>query len=131
MTALTLVFVNTSGRPMNFYGTVYGPGELVVGMEDEANVSTVVAAGAVAPVVLESLPESVQSEYNEAVEEYRTPPAPTVAPDPEPDPAPVVEADEEMTKEELYEMAQELDIPGRSNMTKEELAEAVAAATAS
>src|SRR4051812_26304458 len=30
------------------------------------------------------------------------------------------------TKEELYERAKELDIDGRSNMTKEELAEAIA-----
>jgi hypothetical protein len=32
---------------------------------------------------------------------------------------------DELTKEELYQMAQELDIPGRSQMTKEELKEAV------
>ena len=32
---------------------------------------------------------------------------------------------ESLTKEELYELAQELDIPGRSNMTKEELAKSV------
>jgi cation transport regulator ChaB len=30
------------------------------------------------------------------------------------------------TKQELYERAQELDIPGRSEMTKDELAEAIA-----
>ena len=30
------------------------------------------------------------------------------------------------TKDELYERAKELDIDGRSNMTKEELAEAIA-----
>jgi cation transport regulator ChaB len=30
------------------------------------------------------------------------------------------------TKQELYERARELDVPGRSNMTKEQLAEAVA-----
>ncbi len=32
----------------------------------------------------------------------------------------------DLTKEELYEKAQEADIPGRSSMTKEELAEALA-----
>lgn len=32
---------------------------------------------------------------------------------------------DQLTKEELYEMAQELDIPGRSHMTKEELKEAL------
>jgi hypothetical protein len=32
---------------------------------------------------------------------------------------------DELTKEELYQMAQELDIPGRSQMTKDELKEAV------
>ena len=30
------------------------------------------------------------------------------------------------TKQELYERARELDVPGRSDMTKEELAEAIA-----
>lgn len=34
---------------------------------------------------------------------------------------------EESTKEELYEKAQELDIDGRSSMSKDELAEAVEA----
>lgn len=132
MDALTLVFVNTSGRPMNFYGAVYGPGELVVGMEDERNVSSVMSTGAVVPVVLESLPSDVQSEYADAIEAYRTPAA---APEPEPveevESATEVEEATEMSKEELYELAQELDIPGRSNMSKEELAEAVAAAMAS
>lgn len=32
---------------------------------------------------------------------------------------------DQLTKEELYEMAQELDIPGRSHMTKDELKEAL------
>jgi hypothetical protein len=32
---------------------------------------------------------------------------------------------DELTKEELYQLAQELDIPGRSQMTKDELKEAV------
>lgn len=40
------------------------------------------------------------------------------------------ELEEEHTYEELYELAQELNIKGRSSMTKEELAEAVAAAQA-
>jgi hypothetical protein len=35
---------------------------------------------------------------------------------------------DEFSKEELYELAQELDVPGRSHMTKEELKEAVASA---
>lgn len=80
MDALTLVFVNTSGRPMNFYGTVYGPGELIVGMEDERNVSSVMSAGSVVPVVLESLPSNVQSAYTSALEAYRKPAAPAPAP---------------------------------------------------
>ena len=37
-------------------------------------------------------------------------------------------ASDEPTKAELEERARELDIPGRSKMTKDELAEAVAAA---
>jgi len=35
----------------------------------------------------------------------------------------------ELTKEELYEKAQEADIPGRSEMTKEQLVEALGAAS--
>ncbi|MDQ1491575.1 MAG: hypothetical protein QOD57_2536 [Actinomycetota bacterium] len=35
---------------------------------------------------------------------------------------------DELSKEELYEMAQEMDIPGRSQMTKEELKEALSSA---
>jgi hemerythrin superfamily protein len=42
---------------------------------------------------------------------------------------PATEADG-MTREELYEQAKELDIAGRSSMSKEELAQAVAAAGA-
>ncbi len=34
-----------------------------------------------------------------------------------------------MTRDELYEQAKELDITGRSTMSKDELADAVAAAT--
>ncbi len=34
----------------------------------------------------------------------------------------------EMSKDDLYEEAQRLDVPGRSKMSKDELAEAVAAA---
>ena len=40
-----------------------------------------------------------------------------------------VEGLKELTREELYEMAQKQDIPGRADMTKEELAEALAAGT--
>jgi hypothetical protein len=36
------------------------------------------------------------------------------------------EADGGRTKQQLYERAKELDIDGRSNMSKEELAEAIA-----
>ena len=133
MAALTLVYVNTSGRPFNFYGTVYEPGELIVGMEDEANVSAVVSQGAVHPVVLESLPSDAQDAHVAALEAYRAPKAPKAPEAPAaPEEAPAASGEEqEMSKEELYEMAQELDIPGRTKMSKEELAEAVAAATAS
>ena len=40
-----------------------------------------------------------------------------------------VDDDEEPTKQELYEQAQELDISDRSTMNKEELAQAVAKAS--
>lgn len=42
----------------------------------------------------------------------------------------MTEHDDDVTKEELYEEAQELDVEGRSKMNKAELAEAVAAAEA-
>ena len=62
----------------------------------------------------------VEEEVAEApVEE---PPAPEEEPEDDP---------EEMTKEELYDLAQEYDIPGRSSMSKEELLEAVEAYEAS
>jgi hypothetical protein len=43
----------------------------------------------------------------------------------------VIEADAEATKPELVERAQELEITGRSNMTKDELARAIARAESS
>lgn len=47
---------------------------------------------------------------------------------PAPDPKPQVEVEgklDVLTKDELYEMAQEHDIPGRSSMTKDELIQAL------
>lgn len=75
---LTIAYMNTSGRPMNFYGTSFDVGQLVVGMEDEANVSSVMREGYVSPVVLESLPKPVQDEYAAAYASLKGVSAPEV-----------------------------------------------------
>ena len=45
--------------------------------------------------------------------------------EPEPDPRALPDALDVATREELYDRAKELDIPGRSRMTKEELVAAI------
>ena len=52
-------------------------------------------------------------------------PRPKVYRNRKPEPQAEVEASEELTYDELYEMAQERGIRGRSNMSKKELIEAL------
>ncbi len=59
--------------------------------------------------------------------EPETTPAPEPTPEPEPDPEPVEGTGlEGLTKDELYELAQDRDLSGRSTMTRDELLDALA-----
>lgn len=104
------------------------PGELVPEAETWHNVSAYISTGSITPVPKHSVnPDSLrkaeqrhQSDIDAAHKRARMQQAPAGVGDED-------DLEDRYTYDELYEMAQDVDVEGRSDMDKAELAEALAA----